>query len=286
MAKFLGGEKYLARPCFQSNAELRDATKRPCVVLGQCRSPRVPECSGPQYLLSPLASQMPRKLVESVNSLEPSDFFQKYLAQETISAIISSATVSDHEKLRVILTGAGRSLPAENKDLLEQCLRLIESTSASAYRQSEAKWSLTKKRREMHLPDMRYVILVEDNGDDGDDDDGTPATDPKLAGFISFMITYEDGKEVIYCYEIHLAERWQGRGIGKKLIATVEAVGRKVGVEKSMLTVFRANKRAVAIYESLGYEEDEFSPGPRRLRNGTVKEPSYVIQSKDLRVRG
>ena len=217
------------------------------------------------------------KLVESVNSLDPSTFFQKYLAQDTLSALISNASVSQHQDIRVVLTGAGRSLTAENRGLLDQCLRLIESTSAEDYRNSEKKWSVSKKRREMQLPDLRYVILVEDQGD-------SHHAQPKVAGFVSFMVTYEDGKEVVYCYEIHLAGPWQGKGIGKKLMAVVEEVGRKVGVQKSMLTVFRANKRAVRMYESLGYGEDDFSPEPRRLRNGTVKESTYVILSKGLRM--
>jgi N-alpha-acetyltransferase 40 len=227
----------------------------------------------PQLCCCP--SQMPRKLVESVNSLDPSDFFQKYLAPETLSAITSDASVPGHPSLRIILTGTGRSLTAENKGCLEQCLRLIESTSAADYRSSEAKWSVSKKRKEMHLPDMRYVVLAENYRDD--------RPEPNVAGFVSFMITYEDGREVIYCYEIHLAESWRGKGIGKKLMSTVEGVGQKVGVEKSMLTVFKANKRAVRMYETLGYLEDEFSPGPRKLRNGRTKEPSYVILSKVLR---
>ena len=45
----------------------------------------------------------------------------------------------------------------------------------------------------------------------------------------------------------------------------------------------RANQRAVDWYSRLGYVEDEFSPGPRKFRNGTAKEPSYFILSKGLK---
>ena len=121
----------------------------------------------------------------------------------------------------------------------------------------------------MKLPDLRYVVLLENQH--------------AVAGFISFMITYEDGHEVLYVYEIHFQPRLQGKGLGKLLMNYVEAIGQKVGVDKVMLTVFRANQRAVDWYSRLGYVEDEFSPGPRRLRNGTVKEPSYFILSKRLK---
>ena len=218
---------------------------------------------------------MPHKLVETVNSLSPSDFFDRYLAPENLSAITSDDVVQAGLRPLVLLFGGGASLTEEDKGVLEECLRLIESTSAEDYRNSEMKWSVPKKRKEMRLPDMRYVVLM---GTDGEN-----LKAPKVAGFVSFMITYEDGKEVVYCYEIHLAEPWQGKGIGKKLMAVVEGVGRRAGVDKAMLTVFKANARAVKMYEGLGYSEDEFSPPPRTFRNGTVKEPSYVILSKDLR---
>ena len=101
-------------------------------------------------------------------------------------------------------------------------------------------------------------------------------------GFLSFMLTYEDGREVIYVYEIHLAETLRGGGIGRHLMGMVEEIGRKVGVDKVMLTVFVANERARQFYERLGYGVDEYSPQERRLRGGVVKAPDYVILSKTL----
>ena len=163
------------------------------------------------------------------------------------------------------------------KALPEQCLKLIEATSAADYRASGVGWHPAKKRREMLSPDMKYIMLFDDKKDH------TPGSDLPLAGFVSFMITYEDGHEVIYCYEIHLVEQWRGKGFGKKRMSIVEDIGRKTGMEKSMLTVFKTNSRAIEMYQHMGYVEDEFSPEPRLLRNGTVKEPRYVILSKPLR---
>lgn len=219
---------------------------------------------------------MPRKLVETVNSLKPSDFFDMYFKQENTNALaLSQGQGTATAKLQVALTGTrDPGLAPDTSSLLDQCLQLVKTTSADDYRNSEIKWSLSKKRKEMLLPDMRYVILYTTG-------DKTP-TDLTVVGFVSFMVTYEDGYEVIYCYEIHLSEAWQGNNIGKKLMNAVEEIGRRVGVEKAMLTVFKANERAVKMYQSLGYLKDEFSPSPRRLRNGTVKEPSYVILSKKL----
>ncbi|KIW94596.1 uncharacterized protein Z519_04572 [Cladophialophora bantiana CBS 173.52] len=203
-----------------------------------------------------------RKLVETVNALSAPDFFAKYAPPELMTELGNC-----HSELEL------SSLQADAANVpsgwLEACLKLIEETSAQDYQNSEIKWSTSKKRKEMKLPDMKYIILFH----------GTS----HLVGFISFMITYEDGYEVLYVYEIHFTPEWQGKGIGKKLMKIVEVIGQNVGITKIMLTAFRANRRAVGWYTQLSYEEDDFSPGPRKLRNGTVKEPSHIILSKQVK---
>lgn len=201
------------------------------------------------------------KLVESVNALSTADFFTTYEPLMLISTLlVDRADLS-------IRQGDATDI---SHQLLEACLNLIEKTSRIDYENSELKWSASKKRKEMKLPDMKYIILTENQGGGG------------VAGFISFMVTYEDGYEVLYIYEIHFTPERQGQGLGRKMMKIVEVIGQNVGVAKVMLTVFRANYRAVDWYTKLGYQEDEFTPGPRKLRNGTLKEPSYIILSKPL----
>lgn len=169
----------------------------------------------------------------------------------------------------------------------EACFKLIEMSSSNDYSGSGMGWSPVKKRKEMRLPDMRYLVLrgggergrKGEERDSGTEEDG----DMDVMGFLSFMVTYEDAKEVIYCYEIHLAPPAQGMGLGKELMMRYEEIGRRVGLEKAMLTVFKSNARALRFYEKMGYVVDEFSPSPRTLRNGTVKEPEYLILSKGLK---
>ncbi|KAI4196777.1 MAG: hypothetical protein LQ350_006347 [Teloschistes chrysophthalmus] len=162
-------------------------------------------------------------------------------------------------------------------DDLNACFNLIASSSANAYATSSIGWSPVKKRKEMKLPDLRYLLL---------ESRATDRSDKRIEGFLSFMLTYEDGYEVVYCYEIHLAPHLQGQGIGRHLMMLVEGVGTKAGVAKSMLTVFVENQAAMRFYEKLGYSEDEYSPEPRKLRNGTIKMPTYSILSKSLKDNG
>ncbi|MCJ1243800.1 hypothetical protein MMC30_000997 [Trapelia coarctata] len=205
-------------------------------------------------------------LIERTNAISLPTFQSLYLPENhpslhyTHPASQTSYTISLHKPTTLS--------PAD----LSTCFSLIAATSQSDYASSSMGWHPRSKRKEMLLPDLRYLIVKPTS---------TPTAVPE--GFLSFMVTYEDGKEVSYVYEIHLAESLRGGGLGKQLMGLVEEVGRKLGVEKVMLTVFVANAGARRFYEGLEYEVDEFSPGPRRLRGGVVKEPGYVILSKGLR---
>lgn len=216
------------------------------------------------------------KLVETTNALPQFQFFEKYCNSSTVDeAALKTCDLVGRDL--DIITAYSESLKATEAGLLDACFNLIKASSAGDYQGSEMKWSPSKKRKEMLLPDMRYLVIKEKEATR----EGSPSR--AVCGFISFMITYEDGYEVVYVYEIHLVPEFRGQGVGKVLLGMVEEIGRKVGVEKCMLTVFKANEGAVRWYHRMGYAVDDFSPEPRILRNGTVKEPSYLILSKQLR---
>lgn len=220
--------------------------------------------------------------IELANSLSLSDFRATYfplLASASASALSTPPKPephlpTPHQTYTITLETASSISPQD----LEQCFELIALTSASAYKTSGLGWTPHKKRQEMRLPDLRYLIVKSTTTTTNTD------TDRDVEGFCSFMLTYEDGHEVVYCYEVHLAPRMRGMGIGKELMGLLEGVGREVGVEKAMLTVFVENVGARRFYEGLGYGVDEYSPQVRRLRGGVVKRPTYVILSKKLQV--
>jgi len=101
-------------------------------------------------------------------------------------------------------------------------------------------------------------------------------------GFTSFMVTEENDREVIYCYELQLVPEAQGNGYGKVLMTMLEGFGRNVGLTMAMLTVFTENTGAIRFYQRIGYDKDVWSPKPRQLRNGEVREPDYFIFSKQI----
>jgi ribosomal protein S18 acetylase RimI-like enzyme len=216
--------------------------------------------------------------------------------QQQSESTIDSHENATHTTLYTLDIHTADSIPEPD---FEACFALIELTSSKDYAESSIGWSPSKKRKEMRLPDMRYILLRRGNNNDDDNkkEDSTSHPPPqsqvqmqvqrqrqrqKPLGFLSFMTTYEDNKEVLYCYEIHLHPSTQGQGLGSQLISLFEDIGNRIGLEKTMLTVFRANAAAIRFYERMGYEVDEFSPQPKRLRNGKVKEVDYLILSKRL----
>jgi len=123
----------------------------------------------------------------------------------------------------------------------------------------------------MRLADLKYLLVREEAEGEGG----------AIVGFASFMPTVEDGRDVLYVYEIHLAAALRGSGLGRRLMGLVEQCAREIkGVEMVLLTSFTRNRAARAFYERLGYGRDEYSPLPRELRDGTRVEPGYVIMSK------
>ena len=129
----------------------------------------------------------------------------------------------------------------------EGCFDLISHTSRESYQNSSVGWSASGKRKEMRLPDLRYLLVTRTASSSSAD------TEINVEAFLSFMLTYEDGCEVIYCYEIHLAPSLRRCGLGRRLMRAMEDIGRAAGVQKAMLTVFVANEAGMKFYEQLGW---------------------------------
>jgi N-alpha-acetyltransferase 40 len=212
------------------------------------------------------------KLVQAVNELGLKEFLELYGPKNALCLPPKARDVKDELEL-VFATPAVMSYAD-----LEACLGLIEESSAQHYRMGDVGWHPAHKREELRLLDLKYLLVKGKV-----DAQVTEKRESDVEGFMSFMITYEDGIEVVYCYEIHLSEGLRGTGLGGHFMRVLEDIGRNVGVKKSMLTVFKSNKKAVGFYYKLGYILDEFSPQPTVLRSGKVKEPSYLLLSKPLK---
>lgn len=64
----------------------------------------------------------------------------------------------------------------------------------------------------------------------------------------------------------------------------VDVMGKRMRVEKIMLTVFRTNKKASDWYQRRGFREDDCSPKTKKLRSGAVRQCEYIIMSKEIEI--
>ena len=177
-------------------------------------------------------------------------------------------------------------------DVFKDCFGLVRGMEGM-YRRATG-WSPAAKKQEMMDPDMRYLVLLSSSP-------SSSSSATCTVGFLSFMITEEAEKEVIYwsccplhplltyrqlterSYELHLVEGARGKGLGTILVDAMETYGRNVGVERAMLTVFIENEAGRRFYSRLGYEVDEISPTEEDFELwGKGGAASYVILSKEL----
>lgn len=214
--------------------------------------------------------------VEAANKLDRASYIKLYLPECQAHGTISTTSQHGSSEWQIDMETAQTISPSD----AQACFALIEATSKPDYMSSSTGWHPKKKQREMRLPDLRY-LLVRRGEALSEIQQQRHAASP-IEGFVSFMMTYEDGFEVVYIYEIHITSALRGHGLGGKLMGLVERAGARAGMVKAMLTVFTSNEAAQAFYFARGYVLDEYSPVPRKLRGGTVKEPDYKILSKSL----
>ncbi|KAF3936611.1 hypothetical protein ABW19_dt0209155 [Dactylella cylindrospora] len=222
----------------------------------------------------------PPNLVERTNSLPLEELKARFIDTSLLSFVTGAPHVngvpqSSSYNIELYMSS---TLP---DNVFSDCFDLLEANLSESYRATTKGWQPKKKKEEMKHPAMRYLILTSGSTTEPTSTD-PEKIQPTFVGFLEFMVTEEEGSEVIYTYEIDIVPSYQGLGLGRKLLDVAEEFGKRVGVEKAMLTVFDSNRGARRFYEREGYEIDDISPEPKILRNGLVKQPTFHILSKVL----
>ena len=241
--------------------------------------------------------------IRDLNNLPISHFTKEYLPTDLMeyqssARKIESTTKDSPPLFQIDMTTSSDVFGLDNEPsnetrsaprIPQTLFELIKHTSYKDYKASRQGWDDEHKLEEMEDEDMRYLVVKLSNG-------RLPETekqwtkdselDHSIIGFLSLMITQEEDENVVYIYEIHISEHFRDCGLGRHLFKMVEHIGKATGMDKSMLTVFKRNTYARQWYTSRGYEEDEISPRPRKLRGGRSIEPDYEILSKRLQEQG
>ncbi|KAG8682883.1 hypothetical protein FRC11_014233 [Ceratobasidium sp. 423] len=108
------------------------------------------------------------------------------------------------------------------------------------------KWNPKEKKEELFNELSRLVVVQDDQGD--------------VQAFSMFRFEAEKnyyGKMefLIYLYEIQVAEGLRGTGICRRTFTALESIAREFQAQLIMLTCFKCNTQALAIYEHFGYQE-------------------------------
>ncbi|TQV98647.1 hypothetical protein V2A60_007636 [Cordyceps javanica] len=222
------------------------------------------------------ARRAAEEAIAAANELTNDDFVSSYI-KPSASSWPSWTHPATHEAHALSLRAPADMAEAD----LEACFALVERTSGDDYRRAAGGWHPKEKRAEMRSPGLRYILVrrAETEGPNPDKAAAAAAEkdDGEIRAFASFMPTWEDDHPVVYCYEIHLVPELERTGLGRLLMGHVTAAADRIGaLDKTMLTCFVANAHARRFYERLGFDVDESSPRPRRLRDRVV-EPEYVI---------
>lgn len=211
---------------------------------------------------TPRRKRVPTDPIDKVNGKSDEQFIAEHLCPSNPSWTIWTHP-STNTPYTLSLLSAKRLCRAD----LDACYNLIEETSRADYEASTMGWKPAQKIVEMESPELRYVLVKDPGG--------------VVRGFTSLMPTYEEGKPVVYCYEIHLKPELRGSGMGKLLISFLESVAAHTPpINKVMLTCFLSNQKALAFYKAFGFVEDPISPVPKKLRYGREFVPDFVIMSK------
>lgn len=85
----------------------------------------------------------------------------------------------------------------------------------------------------------------------------------KVVGFVTGyrLQRLDKNRAEVLLYEIEVIEEYRKRGIGKKLIAALNAWAAEIEAFQSWVLTYSDNEAAMAMYKSMGGEEDP--PGTR-----------------------
>lgn len=163
-----------------------------------------------------------------------------------------------------------------SNETFSKLMDLFVPLMSSFYESSSWGWDQEKKLDEWRNPKTRMIIVTE-RGSDTESSTWKRHSPPVNARIIAFMcFRFEVGADknetALYVYELHVDQEFQRKGLGKQLMKIANHLAKSLQMNKTMLTVFRANKQALDFYKKLKFSPDKSSP--------EHNEADYVIMSE------
>uniref|UniRef100_A0A183BJ02 N-alpha-acetyltransferase 40 n=1 Tax=Globodera pallida TaxID=36090 RepID=A0A183BJ02_GLOPA len=96
--------------------------------------------------------------------------------------------------------------------------------------------------------------------------------------YVHFRFVEDEGRAVLYCFELQVEPDYQQKGIGAQLINCLEQLANATQMELLMATVFAFNGASLAFFHKRGFRTDSSCRFGRDGANGR----DFVILSKQL----
>ncbi|KAJ4768716.1 N-alpha-acetyltransferase 40 [Rhynchospora pubera] len=149
------------------------------------------------------------------------------------------------------------------------------------------------KRREMGVPEARYIFVRQSNTNATNDQIKRPEDElddagiEQLVGFVHYRFVVEEDVPVAYVYELQLESCAKGKGLGKFLMQLVELIARKNKMGAVVLTVQKANEFAMNFYTNkLRYVISSISPSRVDPLIGAEKSYEILCKTFDPEAKG
>ncbi|GAX80284.1 hypothetical protein CEUSTIGMA_g7722.t1 [Chlamydomonas eustigma] len=123
-------------------------------------------------------------------------------------------------------------------------------------------WDDSKKMAQLQAASSRFIVATEHSADN-----------QRPAAFINYRLESYDSSPACYLYEVMVDPVYQRLGLGTHMMCLVEDMAWGLGMDRCVLTEFKANKAAAAFYYKLGYRVDPTNPSSQTC--------GYVILSKN-----
>uniref|UniRef100_A0A914I7Z6 N-alpha-acetyltransferase 40 n=1 Tax=Globodera rostochiensis TaxID=31243 RepID=A0A914I7Z6_GLORO len=96
--------------------------------------------------------------------------------------------------------------------------------------------------------------------------------------YVHFRFVEDEGRAVLYCFELQVEPDYQQKGIGAQLIDRLEQLAKATQMELLMATVFAFNSASLAFFHKRGFRTDSSCRFGRDGANGR----DFMILSKQL----
>ena len=175
-------------------------------------------------------------------------------------------TIKDKTAVEILLRNAQLD---DAKDLISYLDKTAEETPYTLREPGEVKLSIEEEEKiiQQKNDSKTELMLVAYDGE-------------KHVGNCTLMALGKGSKLQHRCsVAIALYKEYWRRGIGKTMMTTVIDLAKRIGYEQMELDVICENKKAIALYESLGFEKCGSIPHCLKFKDGTYAD-SYMMVRK------